>query len=65
MTTTVNRDYAARWDVDGARGHADTLCCHIDSATEHLDGARKTRATEILDRARTVLADLDRLRATL
>lgn len=65
MTTTVNRDYAARWDVDGARGHADTLCCLIDSATEHLDGARKTRATEILDRARTVLADLDRLRATL
>ncbi|MBI5536691.1 MAG: hypothetical protein HY898_28485 [Deltaproteobacteria bacterium] len=65
MTAAVDRTYAARWDVDGARGHADTLCCLIDSATEHLDGARKTRATEILDRARAVLADLDRLRATL
>lgn len=65
MTVAVDREYAARWDVDGARGHADTMCCLIDSATEHLDGARKTRATEILDRARLVLADLDRLRAAL
>ena len=65
MTAAVDRDYAARWDVDGARGHADTLCCLIDSATENLDGARRTRAQEILDRARLVLADLDRLRAAL
>lgn len=65
MIAAVDREYAARWDVDGARGHADTMCCLIDSATEHLDGARRTRAQEILDRARTVLADLDRLRAAL
>lgn len=65
MTAAVDREYAARWDVDSARGFADTVCCLIDSATEHLDGARRTRATEILDHARAVLADLDRLRAAL
>ncbi len=65
MTAAVDRTYAARWDVDGARGHADTLCCLIDSATENLDGARRTRAEEILDQARIVLADLDKLRAAL
>lgn len=65
MTAAVDREYAARWDVDGARGHADTMCCLIDSAVEHLDGARRTRAEEIVDRARMVLADLDRLRAAL
>lgn len=65
MTAAVDRTYAARWDIDSARGYLDTTVCLIDSATEHLDGARKTRATEILDKARSVLADLDRLRAAL
>lgn len=65
MTAAMDRRYAARWDLDGARGHADTLCCLIDSAAEHLDDARRTRAEEILDRARLVLADLDQLRGSL
>ncbi|KRD04958.1 hypothetical protein ASE48_20165 [Mycobacterium sp. Root265] len=65
MTAAVDRTYAARWDVDGARGHADTVCCLIDSAAAHLDGARRARAEEILDRARFVLADLDQLRSAL
>ncbi|KRD07793.1 hypothetical protein ASE48_10170 [Mycobacterium sp. Root265] len=65
MTAAVDRDYAARWEVDGARGHADTMCCLIDSATEHLDGAQRTCAEAILDRARLVLADLDRLAEVL
>lgn len=65
MTAAVDREYAAKWDLDGARGHADTLCCLIDSAAEHLDGARRTRAEGILDRARLVLDDVDRLRRGL
>ncbi|MEN4476860.1 hypothetical protein [Mycolicibacterium cosmeticum] len=65
MTAAVDRSYAARWDIDCARGHADTLCCLIDSAAEHLEDTRRTRAEEILDRARLVLADLDRLREAL
>lgn len=62
---TVDSAYAAQWDLDSARGHADTVCCLIDNAVGHLDDARKTRATEILDRATALLAELDRLRATL
>lgn len=62
---TENKVYAAKWDLDAARGHADTAICLLDSAIEHLDGARKTRATEILDKVSTLLADLDRLRAAL
>lgn len=65
MTAAVDRTYAAKWDIDSARGHLDTTACLVDSATEHLDGARKTRATEILDKVSTLLADLDRLRAAL
>ena len=65
MTAAVDRAYAARWEIDGARGHLDTTMCLIDSAIEHLDGARKTRATEILDHITATLADLDRLRAAL
>ena len=60
MTAVVDRTYAARWDIDSARGHLDTTACLVDSATEHLDGARKT-----LDRITAALADLDRLRAAL
>lgn len=65
MTAAVDRAYAARWDIDAARGHTDTVCCLIDNAIGHLDGARKTRATEILDQATALLAELDRLRAAL
>lgn len=65
MTAAVDRTYAAQWDIDSARGHVDTACCLIDDAVGHLDGARKTRATEILDKATAVLAELDRLRAAL
>ncbi|MGE2835463.1 hypothetical protein [Mycobacterium sp. SMC-4] len=67
MNTVSTSDctYAAQWDLDSARGHADTVCCLIDSAIGHLDDARKTRATEILDKATALLADLDRLRAAL
>ena len=61
----VNNIYAAQWDLDSARGHADTVCCLIDNAIGHLDDALRTRATEILDRATALLAELDRLRATL
>lgn len=65
MTSAVDRAYAAQWDLDSARGHLDTAACLIDSAIEHLDGARKTRAIEILDRVSVALVDLDRLRAAL
>ncbi len=65
MTAAVDRSYAAKWDLDAARGHADTAICLVDSAIEHLDGARLTRAQEILDKVSTLLADLDRLRAAL
>ena len=65
MTAAVDRIYAARWDIDSARGHLDTAACHLDDAVAHLDGARETRVTEILDKATALLAELDRLRATL
>lgn len=65
MTAAMDRAYCAKWDLDSAHGHADTAICLLDSALEHLDGARKTRATEILDHARAVLADLERLRGSL
>jgi hypothetical protein len=68
VTATYNADNrlpAAKVEIDGARGHADTAICLLDSAIEHLDGARRTRAQEILDRVSTLLADLDRLRAAL
>lgn len=61
----ADRAYAAQWDVDSARGHADTVCCLIDNAIGHLDDARKTRATEIRDQATALLAALDRLREVL
>lgn len=66
MTTAqADQIYAAKWDIDSARGHTDTVVCLIDSAIEHLDGARRTRAQEILDRAGALLADLDHLREAL
>ena len=65
MTAAVDRTYAAKWDIDSARGHLDTTACLIDSATEYLDGARKTRAIEILDHLTAALADLDRLAEVL
>lgn len=65
MTAAVDRAYAARWDIDGARGHADTAICLVDSAIENLDGAGRTRATEILDKVSTLLADLDQLAEVL
>ena len=65
ITTADDETYAARWDLDSARGHADTVCCLIDNAIGHLDDARKARATEILDKATALLAELDRLREVL
>lgn len=65
MTAALNRAYAAKWDIDSARGHLDTVACHVNDAIGHLDGARQVRATEILDRATALLAELDRLRAAL
>jgi regulator of extracellular matrix RemA (YlzA/DUF370 family) len=47
------------------RDYANTRSRLIDNAIGHLDGARKTRATEILDQATALLAELDRLRAAL
>ena len=42
MTTAqADQIYAAKWDIDSARGHTDTVVCLIDSAIEHLDGARR------------------------
>lgn len=64
-TNAVDRECAARWDLDAARGHVDTAVCLLDDAAGHLDGARETRVTETLDRLAAVLAELDRLRATL
>lgn len=64
-TDALDRACAAKWDLDNARGHADTVCCLLDNAVGHLDDARKTRAAEILDRAAALLAELDRLRAAL
>ena len=65
MSAVLDRDYAARWDIDSARGHLDTVACHLTDAVGYLEGARRTRAQEILDHAAAVLADLDRLRAAL
>lgn len=66
MTTAqTDKVYAAKWDLDSARGHIDTACCLIDDAIGHLDGARETRAIEILERLAAALAELDRLRAAL
>lgn len=65
ITTADDETYAARWDIDSARGHLDTAACLIDDAVGRLDDARKTRATEILDKATALLAELDRLRAAL
>lgn len=65
MTAAVDRTYAAKWDIDAARGHADTAICLLDSAIENLDGARRTRTTEILDKVSTLLADLDQLAEVL
>jgi hypothetical protein len=64
-TDSLDRSYAAKWEIDSARGHLDTAACHINDAVGHLDGARRTRAQEILDHVSAVLADLDRLRAAL
>lgn len=61
----ADKVYAAKWDIDSARGHLDTAACLIDSATEYLDGNAKGRAIEILDSVNAVLAALDRLRAAL
>lgn len=65
VANTLDRDCAARWDLDSAHGHLDTVACLLDDAVAHLDGARETRVVEILDHVSAVLAELDRLRATL
>lgn len=64
-TDSLNRAYAAKWDLDSARGHLDTVACLLDDATGYLDDARRVNVTEILDRTSALLADLDRLRAAL
>lgn len=65
MTAAVDRTYAAKWDIDAARGHADTAICLVDSAIENLDDAQQIRAIEILDRVSTLLVDLDQLAEAL
>lgn len=57
--------YAARWDIDAARGHLDTAICQLTNAAGHLEGARNARAVDILDRLAAGMADLDRLREGL
>lgn len=61
----LDRDYAARWDLTGASGHLDTAACLLTDAVGYLDGARRTRAEEILERITAALAELDRLREVL
>lgn len=66
MTTAqADQIYGAKWDIDSARGHLDTAACLLDDAIGHLEGARATRAQEILDHVTAVLTDLDRLREAL
>lgn len=65
MTVAVDQAYAAKWEIDGARGHLDTAACQLTDAVGYLDGARQTRTQEILDHLTAVLANLDRLREVL
>ncbi|MDX1890124.1 hypothetical protein [Mycolicibacterium sp. 050158] len=66
-TTTAADDqvFAARWEIDNARGHLDTAACQISDAVGYLDDARRARAAEILDRVSAALVELDRLRRAL
>ena len=65
MTAAMDRAYAAKWDIDSARGHLDTTACLLTDAVGYLDDARQARVKEILDHVSAVLADLDRLREAL
>lgn len=67
MSTTIADDqsYAARWEIDNARGHLDTVACYLTNAIGYLTEGRHTRAQEILDHVTATLADLDRLREAL
>ncbi|OBA66050.1 hypothetical protein A5633_03020 [Mycolicibacterium elephantis] len=56
---------AASFDLDCAQDHLDTCQYYMSDAIGYLDGARKTRAEEILDKVTRALADLDRLREAL
>ena len=60
-----NRIQAAKLDIDSARDHLDTAQYYVSDAIGYLDGARRTRVEEILDRVGKALADLDRLREVL
>lgn len=65
ITQTIDEAQAARLDLETACDHLDAAVYIAAVAAEYLDGARKTRATEILDKVSSALADLDRLRAAL
>ncbi|ORA69342.1 hypothetical protein BST23_01450 [Mycolicibacterium elephantis] len=60
-----SRVESAKFDIDMAQDHLDTTQYYLSDAIGYLDGARKTRATEILDKVSSALADLDRLREAL
>ena len=45
MTAAVDREYAARWDVDSARGFADTVCCLESRLDDQLLKATKSVST--------------------
>lgn len=64
-TDSLDRSYAAKWEVDNARGHLDTVACYLTNAIGYLTEGRHTRAQEILDHVTATLADLDRLREAL
>lgn len=65
ITQTIDEAQAARLDLETACDHLDSAAWIAAGASEYLDGARRTRATEIVDRLRGALADLDRLREAL
>lgn len=56
---------AAKSDLDSARAHIDTAVYYTSDVIGYLDGARRTRAQDILDRITHVLVELDRLREAL
>lgn len=65
MNTKPGRAMLNRYPIDRARDHLDTCVLHLTDAIESFDGARRTRAVEILDMVSGTLAELDRLREGL
>lgn len=62
MTTSTQ---TTKSSVDAARDHLDTAQYHLTDAIGYLDGARRSRTEEVLDRVGAALADLDRIRRAL